>query len=160
MKNNLTNPITEDKIKSRTSIVDGTDKLTKSISDVYSRIEKDAKNRNLKMSSDDTLNTQRLLNTAGYTDLQGKNFKRTRCLAIKPKLPPKSISRAVLQNTMLLICKSNLTKTVLPTAWGNSPLMQFLTMLLTMLCWGKNLHTATMERRVFCDLNLTKTICL
>ncbi len=73
MKNYLTKPITEDKIKSRTSTASGTDELTKSISDVYSRIEKDAKNRNLKMSSEDTLKTQRLLNTAGYTDLQGKN---------------------------------------------------------------------------------------
>ena len=74
MKNYLTKPITEDKIKLRTGTLDGAREWTKSISDVYTRLENDAKNRNLKMSSDDTLNTQRLLNTAGYTDLQGKKL--------------------------------------------------------------------------------------
>ena len=86
MKNYLTKPITEDKIKLRTGTLDGARELTKSISDVYTRLENDAKNRNLKLSSDDTLKTQRLLNTAGYTDLQGKKLKEDAILGDKTKV--------------------------------------------------------------------------
>ena len=114
MKNYLTKPITEDKIKSGTGTLDGARELTKSISDVYTRLENDAKNRNLKLSSDDTLKTQRLLNTAGYTDLQGKKLKEDAILGDKTKVAAEKyfqsgIPKADIMNMQKQLNKNGIT---------------------------------------------------